>query len=122
MGDVALTLACTTCATVHAGQHRLQNALVTTTFLRRDVIGRHRCLRVLWAEADPAESSGTAAESQQFVPCKDANDVLVQRGVQAVQQCIEQAKALPEIAPYRLDALSGVPVTVTALFAALLHA
>lgn len=73
------------------------------------LIGRHRCLKVLWAEAENAESSCSAAESQQSVACKDANDVLVQRGAQAVQQCIEQAKALPETVFYRWDALPGLP-------------
>lgn len=49
--------------------------------------GRDRCLRVLW---QPPEQHAPAAG-----PCKDANDVLVQYGVYAVQQCIADAKPLP---------------------------
>ena len=54
--------------------------------------GRGRCLRVSWADTDPA-AAGSA-------PSKDANDVLVQRGPEGVQHCIQQAKPLPNRMQY----------------------
>lgn len=52
--------------------------------------GRKRCLRVSWANTEAA-----AADAASAAPSKDANDVLVHRGPEAVQRCLQQAKPLP---------------------------
>lgn len=58
--------------------------------------GRDRCLRVLWA---PPPQQGQAGCAQ--LPCKDANDVLVQYGASAVQECVAMALPMPVDGPFR---------------------
>lgn len=58
------------------------------------------CLRVSWADTTSAASGAISA-----TPSKDANDVLVHQGPEAVQRCVQQAKPLPEAAPCKLAAV-----------------
>ena len=46
--------------------------------------------------AEPQAGLAGGAEPRPALLCKDANDVLVQKGIEAVQNCIHQATPLPQ--------------------------
>lgn len=53
-------------------------------------LGREKCKRVVWPEG-----------------CKDANDVLVKHGPEALRQCIENAQPFPLAGVFEVEDLSG---------------
>ena len=62
------------------------------------VVGRERCYRVQWENLpEPEEAATDLAEEQPAEASfrKDANEVLMKDGPQALRFCIDQAEPLP---------------------------
>ena len=62
--------------------------------------GRERCYRVQWESApepEMLEGAADASKEQLAEACfrKDANEVLMKDGAEALRQCIDQAEPLP---------------------------
>ena len=64
--------------------------------------GRDRCLRIDWTvEPTSAMANQSSIELAGCIARKDANEMLVQDGPEAIRQCIDRAKPLPLEGPYR---------------------
>ncbi|DBA85147.1 TPA: hypothetical protein ACH3X2_005865 [Trebouxia sp. C0005] len=65
-------------------------------------LGRERCLRINWTIDTDHNSSHSMKEPGQCVMHKDANDVLVQAGPEALKWCVRNTQPLPLEGPYRV--------------------
>lgn len=65
-------------------------------------LGRERCLRINWAMGTDHNPSHSMKEPGQCFIHKDANDVLVQQGPEALKWCVSNPQPLPLEGPYRV--------------------
>ena len=81
-----------------AGHAHLSDSNLT----RCCVLGRQRCLRIDWG-TDAASDASNLQAAEQGRPGfrKDANDVLVQDGIQALKRCIAQPQPLGADGPFQ---------------------
>ena len=82
----------------HKDAETVQSYIKTVTHAHWDA-GRERCYRVHWELPEPetveGEEDRTEAELAEVCFRKDANEVLMKDGSEALRLCIDQAEPLP---------------------------
>ena len=94
------------------------DAMITVTLLssfqdQMSAAGRERCYRVQWENLPEVEEAVADLSKEQAAEAtfrKDANEVLMKDGPQALRFCIDQAEPLPIRGLFRSDAPLSSPL------------